>query len=76
MDEQSNSFNGTRFLVIAAALVIILYGINQAQSVVVLFLVSFFLSVIGTVPVLWMERKGVPTFPAVLLVVATMVVVL
>jgi predicted PurR-regulated permease PerM len=76
MAEKNNALSGTRFLVIAAALVIILYGINQAQSVVVLLLVSFFLSVIGTVPVLWMERKGVPTLPAVLLVVAAMVVLL
>jgi hypothetical protein len=59
-----------RFLVIAAALVIIISGINQAQSVVALFLVSFFLAVIGTVPVLWMERKRIPSVAAVLIVVA------
>ena len=76
MAEKNNALSGTRFLVVAAALVIILYGLNQAQSVVVLLLVSFFLSVIGTVPVLWMERKGVPTLPAVLMVVAAMVVIL
>jgi len=33
--------------------VIIIYGINQAQSVLVLLLVSVFLALIGTVPVLW-----------------------
>ena len=76
MAEKNNALSGMHFLVIAAALVIILYGINQAQSVVVLLLVYFFLSVVGTVPVLWMERKGVPTLPAVLLVVAAMVVIL
>jgi AI-2 transport protein TqsA len=73
MTDQSDSHRGTRLLVITAACVIIIWGINQAQSVVVLFLVSGFLAVIGTVPVLWMERKGVPSVLAVLIVLTTMV---
>ena len=73
MTDQSDSQSGTRFLIIAATSVIIIWGIYQAQSVVVLFLVSGFLAVIGTVPVLWMERKGVPSVAAVLIVVAAMV---
>jgi predicted PurR-regulated permease PerM len=64
---------GTSLLIIAAALVVILWGIYLAQSVVVLFLVSAFLAVIGRVPVLWMERKGIPSLVAVLLVMAAMV---
>lgn len=76
MTEQSTSHRGTRLLIIAAACVIILYGINQAQSVVVLFLVSAFLAVIGTVPVLWMEGKHVPTVAAVLIVLTAMVTLL
>jgi len=40
MNEQRNSQQGVRFLVIAAALVIIIGGINQAQSVLVSVLVS------------------------------------
>ena len=76
MTDQRFSDRGTRLLIIAAAIVIILWGINQAQSVVVLFLVSGFLAVIGTVPVLWMERKGVPSVAAVLIVVAVMVTLL
>ncbi len=42
MIEQNNSQQGIRFLVIAAALVIIVWGINQAQSVLVSFLVAVF----------------------------------
>ena len=42
MTDQSTSHRGTRLLIIAAALVIIIYGINQEQSVVALFLVSGF----------------------------------
>ena len=62
-----------RLLIIAAMFVIIIWGINQAQSIVVLFLVSGFLAVIARVPVLWMERKRIPSVAAVLIVVAAMV---
>jgi len=56
--------------------VIIIGGINQAQSVLVSFLVAVFLAVIGTPPVLWLERKRIPSVVAVLLVVAGMVAIL
>jgi AI-2 transport protein TqsA len=73
MIDQSYVHRGTRLLLIAAALVIVIWGIYQAQSVLVLFLVSIFLSIIGRVPVLWMERKRIPRIVAVLVVVAAMV---
>jgi AI-2 transport protein TqsA len=76
MTEQSKASQGIRFFVIAAALVIIIGGINQAQSVLVSFLVAIFLAMLGTPPVLWLERKRVPSFVAVLLVVAGMVAIL
>jgi len=76
MTDQSNFPRGTRFLMIAAALVIIIGGINQAQSVLVSFLVAVFLSMLGTPPVLWLERKRIPSVVAVLLVVTGMVAIL
>jgi len=76
MTEQSNSQRGIRFLVIAAALVIIIMGINQAQSVLVSFLVAVFFAIIGTPPVLWLDRKRIPSVVAVLLVVSSMITIL
>ena len=76
MTDQSNSQQGFRIIVIAAALVIIIGGIYQAQSVLVSFLVAVFLAMLGTPPVLWLERKRVPSFAAVLLVVGGMIAVL
>jgi predicted PurR-regulated permease PerM len=76
MIEQNNSQRGIRFLVTAAALVIIIMGINQAQSVLVSFLVAVFLAMLGTPPVLWLERKRIPSVVAVLIVVAGMITVL
>src|SRR5208337_1977422 len=76
MVEKSNYYSVTRLLLIAAAFVIIIGGINQAEPVLAAFLVAVFLSVIGTPPVLWLERKRVPSFVAVLIVVAGMIAVL
>jgi predicted PurR-regulated permease PerM len=76
MTVKNDPDRGIRFLVAAAALVIIIGGINQAQSVLVSFLVAVFFAIIGTPPVLWLERKRIPSFVAVLLVVAGMITIL
>src|SRR5512135_707995 len=76
MTAESDSLRGTRFLVIAAALVIIVEGINQAQSVLVSFLVAVFLAVIGAPLVLWLERKRLPSVVAVLIVMVGMIAIL
>ncbi|HWR73951.1 MAG TPA: AI-2E family transporter [Nitrospirota bacterium] len=76
MTEKSNPHSVTRLLVVAAALVIIIGGINQAQSVLVSVLVAVFLAILGTPPVLWLERKRIPSAVAVLIVVAGMIVIL
>ena len=76
MTEHINSQRGFRILLVAAALVIIIAGIHQAQSVLVSFLIAVFLALLGTPPVLWLERKGIPSLIAVLLVMTGMVAIL
>ena len=76
MTEKSASDSGTRLLVIVAALVIIIWGINQAEAVLAAFLVAVFLAVIGTPPVLWLENNRVPSIAAVLIVVAGMITIM
>jgi len=76
MTEQSDSFRGMRILVSAAAFVIIIAGINLAQSAVVLILVSVFLALLGTPPVLWLKEKRIPSGFAVLIVMASMLIIL
>jgi AI-2 transport protein TqsA len=73
---ESRTSPGLRLLLVTAALVIVVGGIYQAQSVLVSFLVAVFLAMLGTPPVLWLERKGTPSVVAVLVVVAGMVVAL
>jgi AI-2 transport protein TqsA len=76
MTDQSHSSQGTQFLFVTAALVIIIWGFTLAQSVIVLFLVSVFLAVLGTPPVLWMQRRRVPSVLAALIVIGAMVAIL
>ncbi|MFZ2322852.1 MAG: AI-2E family transporter, partial [Ignavibacteriaceae bacterium] len=74
--EKINSFYGMRILFGAAAFVIIIAGIYLAQSVVVLFLISFFLALLGTQPVLWLKEKRIPSVLAVLLVMIGMIIII
>jgi len=74
MTNQAHIYRETRFLIIAAAFVIIIYGIYQAQSVVALLLVSVFLALLGTPAVLWLERKRVPSSLAVMIVMIAMII--
>lgn len=76
MTDENNSQRGIHPLLVAASFVIIIWGINQAQAVVVLFLVAVFLAIIGTVPLHWMERRRIPSVVAVLIVVTAMVALL
>lgn len=70
MIEKTSSERGTRYLIGAAALVVIFWGIYQAKSFVVWLLVSVFLAILGAPPLLWLQRKRVPSFLAILIVLA------
>jgi len=76
MASQGNEERGMRFFVTMAALVVIIWGIYQAQSIVVELLVSVFLATIGIPAVAWLRRKRIPQVAAVLIVVVGMVAVL
>lgn len=76
MNEKNNTQRGTSFLVVAASLVVIVWGIVQAQSVLVLMLVALFLAVIGAPLVLWLKEKRIPSVLAVLVVLTCMVTIL
>jgi predicted PurR-regulated permease PerM len=66
IEEKSNAHSGTHLLVFAAALVIIVGSINQAEPVPASFLVAVFLSVIETQLVRWLARKHISSAVALL----------
>jgi predicted PurR-regulated permease PerM len=75
ISEQIYNRKGMRFLISAAALVLILWGVNQAQSVISLLLISGFLAIIGIPPYFWLIKKRFPSSIAVLMVIAAMILV-
>ena len=76
MNTESKSFHGFRILLGSAAIVIIIAGIHLAQPVVVLFLVSIFLAILGAPPVLWLKQKRIPSVISVMIVMACMIIIL
>ena len=76
MIDQKNIHRGKSFLFTTASIVIIGWGIYQAQSFLVLMLLALFLAVLGAQPVLWLKQKRVPSILAVLIVLAGMVTIL
>jgi predicted PurR-regulated permease PerM len=75
MNERTKQGSGTRFLFMAAALVIIIAGIRVAQPILVPFLLSLFIAIISGPPLIFLHRKGVPRALALLIVVATVIAI-
>ncbi len=65
-----------RYLLMAAALVVILAGLREAETIIVPFLFSVFIAILGISPMLWLQKKGVPSVLAILIVILAMLLVL
>ena len=61
------------FMLGLAAFVVVVAGMRAAESLLVPFLLSLFIAVICSPPLLWMKNRGVPSAIAVLLIIALIV---
>lgn len=59
----------TRFLVAAAAFIVVVAGMRAASSLITPFLLAVFIAVIATPPLRDLRRRGAPNWAAMLLVV-------
>ena len=59
-----------RLLILVAAFVVVVAGMKASEAIVVPFIMSVFIAVICGPPLFWMQRRGVPTAVALLLVIA------
>ncbi len=64
---------GSRFMVTLAAFIIVIAGMKAATSLLVPFLMAAFIAVISAPPLFWLERKGLPTALAMLIVILSVV---
>lgn len=76
MQDTPSNTNVLNWLLGTAALVVIIAGMRAAQALVVPFLVAAFLAVICTPALQWLQRRGVPTVLALLIVISAMTSVL
>jgi len=60
----------TRLLVVAAAFVVVVAGMRAAEAILVPFLLSAFIAIISAPPMFWLQRKGLPVWAALLVVMA------
>ncbi len=67
---------GRGWLLNVAATMVIIYGLRTAQAIVVPILLALFVSMVGTPPLFWMRRRGVPNALSVLVVVLGMIAIL
>ncbi len=63
-----------RFLFVMACFVIVVAGMRAAESLLVPFLLSLFIAVICSPPLVWLKKKGLPNGIAMLAVISTIVV--
>jgi predicted PurR-regulated permease PerM len=61
---------GAKFLLVLAAIVVILAGLKAAQSLISPFLLAIFFAVILTPPLRWIKKKGLPDVLAILVLSA------
>ena len=57
-----------RTLVMMAAFIIIIAGMRASQAMMVPFLLSLFIAVISVPPMFWLQKRGLPTGGAILVV--------
>ena len=62
-------------LLTAAAFVVVVAGMRAAESIVVPFLLSIFIAIISAPPLFWLERKGLPRWLAMLIVIGAIIAV-
>lgn len=63
------------FLIPLAAFVVIVAGMRAAQPLLVPLLLAAFIAVISAPPLFWLQRKGVPTVFAILIVLVVVIVI-
>jgi predicted PurR-regulated permease PerM len=63
-------------IMVSAAIVVIIYGMQMAKVILVPFLVAVFLALITVRPMLWLQAKRVPSILAALLIVTMIMLIL
>lgn len=69
-------FNAGWFLIVAAAAMVVVAGLRQAQPIIIPFLIAAILATLASGPVTWLRARRIPTAVAVTFVVVILFAVL
>lgn len=64
----------SRFLLVTAAFIIVVAGMKEAEPLLVPFLLSLFIAVISSPPLVWLKNKGMPSGLAILTIIAVVII--
>ena len=66
----------TNAIISAAAVIFLIFGMQAAKVLLVPFLLAIFLALITVRPMLWMQKRGVPSVAGALIIVTAMMLLL
>ncbi|NVM21608.1 MAG: AI-2E family transporter [Desulfobacterales bacterium] len=69
MDVINHKTKGAQILLTIAAFVVVVAGMSAAKVILVPFLLAAFIAIISAPPSFWLQRKGLPTWLALLVVI-------
>ena len=69
VEEKRPRASAAQILIVVAAFVIVVAGMRASVSILVPFLLAAFIAIIGSPPLFWLKRKGVPSGFSLLIVV-------
>jgi predicted PurR-regulated permease PerM len=76
MNRRNHKTKASEILLTIAAFVIVVAGMTAAKVILVPFLLAAFIAILSSPPLFWLQRKGLPTWLALLIVVLGVVLVL
>ncbi len=75
MGERKALGAGSQVMLVLASLVVVIAGMKAAAPILVPFLLAGFIAIISAPPLFFLERRGLPTWAALLIVIAGILVV-
>lgn len=72
---KTRQVGAAQIVMVMAAVVLVLAGLQAAKAIIVPFLLSAFIAVISATPMFWLKRKGLPTWLALLSVIVVVLLV-
>ena len=74
MSDEKRTFTQSRFLLPVACFVVVIWGLSASQAIVVPVLLSIFVAILCTPPLLWLKQKGLPAWGALVTVILSVVI--